>query len=68
MIGGFYQGLARGEGYIYLYAIPNNEIDHVKINYLLEDFLINVDSQITEEKLKLEKNIITIVFMEWMGY
>ncbi len=55
MIGGFYQGLARGEGYIYLYAIPNNEIDHVKINYLLEDFLINVDSEITEEKLKLEK-------------
>ena len=56
MIGGFYQGLAKGEGYIYLYAIPNQEIDHVKINDLLEDFLSKVvDSKITEEKLKLEK-------------
>ena len=70
MIGGFYQGLAKGEGYIYLYAIPNKEIDHLKINDLLDDFLINVvDTKITEEKLRLEKkNIITIVFMEWMGY
>ena len=56
MIGGFYQGLAKGEGYIYLYAIPNKDIDHAKINNLLEGFLSNVvDSEITEEKLKLEK-------------
>ena len=39
-----------------MYAIPNKEIDHLKINDLLDDFLINVvDTKITEEKLRLEK-------------
>ena len=56
MIGGFYQGFAKGDGYIYFYAIPNKEMSHQEINNLLENFLIKaIDDEITEEKLLIEK-------------
>ncbi len=56
MVGGFYQGLAKGEGYIYFYAIPNKKMDEGEINDLLEQQIINsIKESITKEKLDLEK-------------
>ena len=56
MVGGFYQGFARGEGYVYMYAIPNIEISTSKINEKLENFIAeSIDNKITSELLELEK-------------
>ena len=56
MIGGFYQGLSKGDGYIYFYAIPNKEMDEKEIGNLIdEEIKKNIESKITPEKLELEK-------------
>ena len=56
MVGGFYQGFARGEGYVYFYAIPNIEMSTSKINEKLENFIAeSIDNKITSELLELEK-------------
>ncbi len=56
MVGGFYQGLAKGEGYIYFYAIPNKKMTLNKISNLLDSFLYEaIQIRVTEEKLELEK-------------
>ena len=57
MIGGFYQGLTRGQGYVYFYAIPNKKFNHDEINKLIEDEIEKaIETKITKDKLKLEKN------------
>ena len=56
MIGGFYQGLSKGDGYIYMYAIPNGEIKESEISKNIEAYIAEaIDTKITQEKLSLEK-------------
>ena len=56
MIGGFYQGFSKGEGYIYFYAIPNKEIEDKKISNIIENEIGKIIvNKITKEKLELEK-------------
>ena len=56
MVGGFYQGLSRGEGYIYFYAIPNEKIEPTKIdNLIMEQIKIFVKNELSLEKLETEK-------------
>ena len=56
MVGGFYQGLAKGEGYTYFYAIPNKKMVQAEISNLLDKFFKNkIKTQVTEERLNLEK-------------
>ena len=56
MVGGFFQGLTKGNGYIYFYAIPNKKIEQSEISDLLDKFIVQaIDEGISEEKLILEK-------------
>ena len=56
--GGFYQGLSRGEGYIYFYAIPNKKIEPKKIDKLImEQIRILVKNELSSERLETEKKI-----------
>ena len=57
MIGGFYQGLTRGQGYVYLYAIPNKTFVDDELNKLIENEIEKaIETKITKDKLELEKN------------
>ncbi len=56
MVGGFFQGLTKGNGYIYFYAIPNKKVEQSEISDLLDKFIAQaIDGGISEEKLNLEK-------------
>lgn len=56
MVGGFYQGLSRGEGYVYFYAIPNEKVDPKKIdNLIMEQIKQLVKNELSPEKLETEK-------------
>ena len=56
MVGGFFQGLTKGNGYIYFYAIPNKKVEQSEISDLLDKFIVQaIDEGISEEKLTLEK-------------
>ena len=56
MVGGFFQGLTKGNGYIYFYAIPNKKLEQSEISDLLDKFIVQaIDEGISEEKLTLEK-------------
>ena len=56
MVGGFFQGLTKGNGYIYFYAIPNKKVEQSEISDLLDKFIVKaIDEGISEEKLNLEK-------------
>ncbi len=56
MVGGFFQGLTKGNGYIYFYAIPNKKIEQSEISDLLSKFIDQaIQKGVTEEKLILEK-------------
>ena len=56
MVGGFFQGLTKGNGYIYFYAIPNKKVEQSEISDLLDKFIVQaIDEGISEEKLILEK-------------
>ena len=56
MVGGFYQGLSRGAGYIYFYAIPNEKIEAKKIdNLIMDQIKILVENELSSEKLETEK-------------
>ena len=56
MVGGFYQGLTRGQGYVYFYAIPNKRFDDDELNKLIEDEVEKaIETKVTKDKLELEK-------------
>ena len=56
MIGGFYNGLARNQGYVYFYAIPKNSMDEKSIDELINKQLKkSIKNDITIEKLEIEK-------------
>ncbi len=56
MVGGFYQGFSKANGYVYMYAIPNTEIKGSEISKNLETFISKaIETKITEERLNLEK-------------
>ncbi|MEE2694984.1 MAG: pitrilysin family protein [Pseudomonadota bacterium] len=56
MVGGAYQGLVKGDGYIYFYAIPNEEMNEKEIDKIINFEMISaIEKRITEEKLDIEK-------------
>ena len=56
MIGGFYNGLARNQGYVYFYAIPKNSMDEKLIDELINKQLKkSIQDDINVEKLEIEK-------------
>jgi len=56
MIGGFYQGLTKGDGYAFFYAIPIEYLDSRKIDKIVSDAMrIAIKKKITLEKVNLEK-------------
>ena len=56
MVGGFYQGLAKQNGYAYLYAIPLKDLDIKKIDEILtKEIEIAVREKIKTEMLDIEK-------------
>ena len=56
MVGGFFQGLTKGNGYIYFYAIPNKKMEQSKLSDLLNKYIDKaIKEGVTEEKLILEK-------------
>jgi zinc protease len=56
MVGGGYQGLVRGDGHVYFYAIPNKEMNEKDIEELINLEIANaIEKRITEEKLNIEK-------------
>ena len=56
MIGGFYQGLTKGDGYSFFYAIPIEYLDSRKIDKIVSDEMrIAIKKKITLEKVNLEK-------------
>ena len=68
MIGGFYQGLSKGDGYIYMYAIPNEEIKESEISKNIEAYIAEaIDTKITQEKLSLEEKIFLRQYL-WNGW
>ena len=69
-IGGYFQGLAKGSGFVYFYAIPTNNIGLKKI-----DEIINVEiSRILKKGIDIKrfeiekKNIYLIQSTKWMGF
>ena len=55
MIGGFYQGLSKGDGYIYLYAIPIREINSRGIDSLVNKEVKSSINNITKKMIDIEK-------------
>ena len=56
MVGGFYQGLAKDQGYVYFYAIPNDDIDEKKINQIIyEELKESIQEGLSLNKLNIEK-------------
>ena len=55
MVGGFYQGLAKDQGYVYFYAIPNDDIDEKKINQIIYEELKSIQDTLSLNKLNIEK-------------
>jgi zinc protease len=55
-VGGYYQGLTKGEGNVYFYAIPNEEINLDEVDNILNDEMkIILDQGITEKRFEIEK-------------
>ena len=55
MIGGFYQGLSKGDGYIYLYAIPIRDINSREIDSLVNEEVKSSINNITKKMIDIEK-------------
>ena len=55
-VGGYFNGLTRGKGIVYFYAVPNDEIDLIKLEQMIENSIIDaIDNKITEEMFIIEK-------------
>ncbi len=55
-VGGYYQGLTKGEGNVYFYAIPNEEISLSEVNDIIdEEIKIILEKGISEKRFKIEK-------------
>ena len=55
-VGGYYQGLTRGEGSVYFYAIPNKEIEFEKIDKIINDEIdMILKKGISKKRFEIEK-------------
>ena len=55
-VGGYYQGLTRGEGSVYFYAIPNKEIEFEKIDKIINDEIDTILKKgISKKRFEIEK-------------
>ena len=55
-IGGYYQGLTRGEGSVYFYAIPNQEIEFEKIDKTINDEIdLILKKGLSKKRFEIEK-------------
>ena len=67
-IGGYYQGLTRGEGSVYFYAIPNDDLVLDNIDIIINKEIDQILNEgISKKDLKL-KNLFTILFMRGMEF
>ena len=58
-MGGYYQGLTKGEGNVYFYAIPKEKIDASKIDMIVMDEIKNdIDSELSNKRFEIEKKSI----------
>ena len=57
MVGGFYQGLSRGEGYVYFYAIQMKKLNQKNDNLIMDQIKILVKNELSSERLETEKKI-----------
>ncbi len=56
VVGGYYQGLTKGEGNVYFYAIPKEKIDASKIDMIVMDEIKNIiDSELSNKRFEIEK-------------
>ena len=56
MVGGFYQGLAKNGGYVYLYAIPVNNLSTIEVDDILtKEIELAIDKKIMPDMLEVEK-------------
>ena len=64
-LGGYYQGLTRGEGSVYFYAIPNQELEFKDVDKIINDEIDEIlEKGISKKDLKLKrKNLFLIQFM-----
>ena len=65
-VGGYYQGLTRGEGSVYFYAIPDQEIEFEKIDKIINDEIDTIlKKEFQKKDLKLKrKNLFLILSMK----
>ena len=55
-VGGYYQGLTKGEGNVYFYAIPNEEINLDEVDKIINDEMkIILNQGISEKRFEIEK-------------
>ena len=55
-VGGYYQGLTRGEGSVYFYAIPDKEIEFEKIDKIINDEIDTILKKgISKKRFEIEK-------------
>ena len=55
-VGGYYQGLTRGEGSVYFYAIPNKDIEFEKIDKIINDEIDTILKKgISKKRFEIEK-------------
>ena len=55
-VGGYYQGLTKGEGNVYFYAIPNEEISLDEVDIIInEEMKIILDQGISKKRFEIEK-------------
>ena len=55
-IGGYYQGLTKGEGSVYFYAIPNDKIELKNIDKIINDEIDHIlEKGISKKRFEIEK-------------
>ena len=56
VVGGYYQGLTKGEGSIYLYAIPRSDMNLENVNKIIMDEVKDIISEkLTQKRFEIEK-------------
>ena len=67
-IGGYYQGLTRGEGSVYFYAIPNEEVELGSVDELVNNEIDEILKKgISKKRFEIEKkNLYLILFFKEM--
>ena len=62
-VGGYYQGLTKGPGNIYFYAIPNKNLSPKDIDIKINDVLKNVIKKVLVRMILIERKRNTIIIL-----